>query len=332
MKHWKLILLCVLLVAAGLRFYGLGAKSLWLDEALSWRLQTFPIPMMIQRTGEPNTVHPPLYFILLHFWTGPFGDSEFALRSLSGVAGVLTVLGMFLLVRELTYFGAPDSEKDVSEAAVRAGLAASALAAFSAYQIHLSQQVRGYSLGMLLFVMSSVLLLRALHAGKRRRGRWLWASYALLALAFCYTHSLALFSVAAQGVFVLFYLWRAGSRGIRHAVAPVVTVPDVSKPTGSPAMAGSAESTPTPRMSSRWQGPVLAGALLVVGYLPWVPNLLSQSEAVRTSWQSRPFQIQDYVDQIHTAILLTSADRSPQSESLAWGSALLSLRALRGVA
>ena len=89
------------IIGAGLRFYALGAKGLWLDEALSWRLQQFPLSMMIERTGESTTVHPPLYFALLRGWRSCFGDSECALRSLSAVAGVLTLVGAWLLAREL---------------------------------------------------------------------------------------------------------------------------------------------------------------------------------------------------------------------------------------
>ena len=56
--------------------------------------------MMIERTGESTAVHPPLYFALLRGWTSCFGDSEWGLRSLSAVAGVLTIVGACLLARE----------------------------------------------------------------------------------------------------------------------------------------------------------------------------------------------------------------------------------------
>jgi len=319
MRRYGLVLVLVLLVATGVRFYGLDAKALWLDEALSWRLQSFPIPMLIARTGESTTVHPPLYFILLRFWTRLLGDSEFALRSLSGVAGVLTVLGTFLFVREVMYFGDWNSPKDATGAAVRAGLLASALIGFNAFQICLSQQVRGYTLGTLLLVLSSWALLRALRVGNCRAAPWLWGGYALLALGFCYTHSLALFTVAAQGVFAVLYVRETGSRARESPVAPD-SVGGASGQTESRIPRRSQQKAPG--AVTHWRGPVLAGALLAVGYLPWVSNLLSQSEAVRTSWHTPTLQIQDYVDELHTAILLTPAGGSPQSPVFAWGTAI----------
>lgn len=310
---WPVWLLMILLGATALRFWGLGARSLWLDEALSWRFGSFPIALMVERTSEASTAHPPLYFALLHFWMGSVGDSELALRSLSAGAGVLAVAAMFWFVWELTCFGADESGKNAAEGAVRAGLIASALMACSAYQIQLAHQVRGYALGILLCLLASAVLVRALRVGRVRWAPWLWASYAMLVLALCYTHSLAVLSVAGHGLFALIHLGRADSRAMRRA--------------------GAAGERPEPASwaVSRWRGPVLAGAVVAAGFLPWTPSLLAQSECVRTSWRSAPAGIEGYVGQIHTALLLTSADRAAQSRSLAWCS-VLALAAVLAVA
>ncbi len=86
------LLLGIGLVAAGARLTGLDAKPLWLDETLSWRLQSLPLGLLLERTGSAATVHPPLYFVILHVWTPCFGDSHFALRLPSALFGVLSVL------------------------------------------------------------------------------------------------------------------------------------------------------------------------------------------------------------------------------------------------
>jgi len=315
MKWSGLILCLILLAATGLRFYGLGARSLWLDESMSWRLQTFPISMIIERTGESTTVHPPLYFVLLRFWTNFLGDSELALRSLAAFAGVLTAGGMFLLAGELMYFWGKRSDEDASRMAVRAGLLASAMMAVSGFQIHLSQQVRGYSLGTLLLVGSSWMLLRALRVRNRRSAAWWWCGYAFLALAFCYTHNLALFSVAAQGVFAAYCVWRARSREGDDTVVEDLGA-NVSAPGATGVQVGSTGDGRTVGPSGRWL--VLAGALLMIGYLPWISNLLSQSEAVRTAWDSGPLRLQYCVDQIPTALLLTSAQRHDDLATFGW--------------
>ena len=44
------------------------------------------LPTFLKRDGAP-----PLYYVLLHGWMGVFGDSDLAVRSLSGVIGVVTV-------------------------------------------------------------------------------------------------------------------------------------------------------------------------------------------------------------------------------------------------
>lgn len=59
---------------------------MWVAETLSWRLQDFPLALMIERTGERSTVHPPVYFALLRAWTSCFGDTEVGLRSFSALA------------------------------------------------------------------------------------------------------------------------------------------------------------------------------------------------------------------------------------------------------
>src|SRR6185437_16752126 len=98
-------LLFILGGAVALRCYHLADRSLWFDEAFCWRLMQFPFGEMIRRVGLDN--HPPLYFILLYGWSGLFGDSVWALRSLSVLLGCLTILGVYLFVVEA--FGRDDS-------------------------------------------------------------------------------------------------------------------------------------------------------------------------------------------------------------------------------
>ena len=45
--------------------------------------------------GAARDIHPPLYYYLLHFWMLFVGQSEFAVRFLSVIAGVLTVAFTF---------------------------------------------------------------------------------------------------------------------------------------------------------------------------------------------------------------------------------------------
>jgi hypothetical protein len=84
----------VLVVVIGivLRFW--TRSQLWLDEALTVDIARLPlheIPNALRHDGAP-----PLYYYLLHFWIGLFGQSNLAVRSLSGVIAVLTLPVAFL--------------------------------------------------------------------------------------------------------------------------------------------------------------------------------------------------------------------------------------------
>jgi len=78
-----------LVVAAGLLFRFWTRSGLWLDEALTVDIARLPlheIPNALKHDGAP-----PLYYYLLHFWIAVFGQSNEAVRSLSGVIAVLTL-------------------------------------------------------------------------------------------------------------------------------------------------------------------------------------------------------------------------------------------------
>src|SRR4051812_10335173 len=68
------------------------------DEAFSWRLAAQPSPArLVELTARD--VHPPLYYLCLSAWMSAFGASESALRGLSGVFSVGTVLATFWYAR-----------------------------------------------------------------------------------------------------------------------------------------------------------------------------------------------------------------------------------------
>src|SRR5947209_5855379 len=85
----------VLVIVAGgmlLRLWHLNQRSLWFDEAFSWRLIQFPLPEMLWRAGHDNS--PPLYYILLQGWVALWGESLFFLRLPSVLLGGAAVLGI----------------------------------------------------------------------------------------------------------------------------------------------------------------------------------------------------------------------------------------------
>lgn len=124
------LLLFILGIASGLRFYDLGAQSLWSDEGNSAALAARSLAQIAQDAA--NDIHPPLYYWLLRLWTQIFGTTEAGLRSLSAVLGVLLVLAT-------THLGRISFSRNV-------GLAAGFIAAIAPFQVYYSQEARMYML------------------------------------------------------------------------------------------------------------------------------------------------------------------------------------------
>ena len=68
-------LVAVLILGFSLRLYGITSESIWLDEAFSIQLAKYDPVEIIRKTARD--VHPPLYYLLLHFWINLFGFFRF---------------------------------------------------------------------------------------------------------------------------------------------------------------------------------------------------------------------------------------------------------------
>ncbi len=86
-------------LAAGLLLRFWTRSALWLDEAQTVDIARLPlhaIPSALEHDGAP-----PLYYYLLHFWMALFGQSNEAVRSLSGLIAVITLPVAWLCGRRL---------------------------------------------------------------------------------------------------------------------------------------------------------------------------------------------------------------------------------------
>lgn len=190
------ILVVIIVVGIGVRSWQLPARSLWFDEAFSWRLIQFDVPELLTRAA--HDVHPPLYYFLLKGWATVFGRSLLALRSLSVVFAGLTLGAVYLLTSTL------GRSRGV-------GVVAALLVALAGFQIQFAWEARMYTLGTFLAVLSAWLLLRAVRSEPARLGWWL--AYGVVVTLFAYTHYYALFSIVAQVVWLAGYLIvRTGGR------------------------------------------------------------------------------------------------------------------------
>jgi 4-amino-4-deoxy-L-arabinose transferase-like glycosyltransferase len=142
----RFLLLVILLLASFLRFYRIDGQSFWNDEGNSARIAERTFDLILE--GAAGDIHPPGYYLLLHGWRALFGQSEYALRSLSAVAGLALAIFTYLLGRHL--FG---------EAT---GLTAAFLGAISPFAVYYSQEARMYALLAALSAASTYALLRLL--------------------------------------------------------------------------------------------------------------------------------------------------------------------------
>lgn len=255
------LLVLILLGASLLRFAGLGNESIWLDEATSILIARMDLPAAVSWTAAD--IHPPLYYLALHFWL-VLGESEFAVRALSAVLGVWTVVTVYALARELF-------DSDV-------GLLSALLLALSPMHIWYSQEARMYAMVTTWSLLASYFLVLILHraADLRTRGfavlrrhrlrrdsgrqtRY-WLGYLLFSVLALYTHYYALFVLLFQNLFVLYWLWSRTERGMEYRWH------------GADRIAG---------LWRKWLLVQLAIALL---FLPWVPVVYRQVSGGGGGW------------------------------------------------
>ena len=94
------MLLAIVALGGFLRFYQIGSKGLWLDEAFSVWMGWQPVGEMLGWLVKIDQ-HPPLYYTLLHLWMA-FGDSAAIVRALSALLSTLTIPVIYLLGRRLS--------------------------------------------------------------------------------------------------------------------------------------------------------------------------------------------------------------------------------------
>ncbi len=88
-----------MLIAFILRLYKISSPSLWHDELMTfYRIQGTFSDTLSTLLISP---FPPLYYILMKFWTNIFGYSELALRFPSLIFSTLTILYLYLLTKKI---------------------------------------------------------------------------------------------------------------------------------------------------------------------------------------------------------------------------------------
>ncbi|MBM3334338.1 glycosyltransferase family 39 protein, partial [Candidatus Sumerlaeota bacterium] len=220
-NRWRhtTIVVAVFALALALRACGIGKESFWHDEACSVGYSDNSIAEVLEDSARD--VHPPLYYIGLHYWRRLCGDSDVRIRAYSLPLSLLGLLAVFLLAFDIGGW--------------RAGLIALVLGAVNPLSIYFAQEARMYSQGPALCALGSWCLWRWMAAASSppRPRAWLpWAvAYTFCASGALLTHYLSALVLTAQGLFALVWFgWRRqwlsfASYGISTLAVVVVFLP-----------------------------------------------------------------------------------------------------------
>lgn len=192
------IVAAAVVVAAGLVLRFWTRSALWLDEALTVDIARHPLGQLHALLRQDGA--PPLYYVLLHFWMKPFGTSNAAVRSLSGVISVLTLPVAWLIGR---HYGR-------STAVTLVVLLASA-----PFAIYYGTEARMYSLVMLITALGLFALLRAM----RRASPLTLVGLAVAIAALLYTQYWGLYLVGTLALWLLWQGRKAQPEPLRRANA-----------------------------------------------------------------------------------------------------------------
>ncbi|MDH7593397.1 MAG: glycosyltransferase family 39 protein [Methanomicrobiales archaeon] len=175
-SRYAQLLLLLTIAGACLRLYNLTYNSLWLDEAATLDFARHSLAEIcgLVAGGEFN---PPLFYWIEHAMLS-FGESEFVLRIIPAIAGILTIPVFYLLGREV-------QDRNT-------GLVAAALLAFSPFHLFYSQEARAYSFMLLLLSLAFLFFLRGMRSGELRE----WILFGIIASLSFWVHFYALVPVA----------------------------------------------------------------------------------------------------------------------------------------
>lgn len=148
--------------------YGIKTRSFWLDEATSIVIARLSPPDFL-RTVATSEANSSLFYVVLAFWR-LFGEGELRLRLLSVLFGLATIPLLYLVGR-----------RTVGRTAALGGCA---LLAVQPLVIPYMQEVRGYTLAMLLSTATVLAWLGATDTDKVRS----WVVFTVIAAASLYAH------------------------------------------------------------------------------------------------------------------------------------------------
>jgi hypothetical protein len=125
------LVIFITLMGGVLRILLLDNKGMWLDETFSVWMANQSIAEMLQWIVKIDQ-HPPLYYLLLHYWIAYFEDTPYYARLLSVVFSTGTIPVIYLIGKRIS--------------GVKTGLVAALILTLSPFNIRFAQETRMYAL------------------------------------------------------------------------------------------------------------------------------------------------------------------------------------------
>ncbi len=174
------ILVVLVLIGTGIRFFNLGDIFLYRDEPIhSVRIDYQPLAFVTAHNNGSA-----LFAVLVHFLLG-LGPVEWMARLPSAVFGSFSILAVFFA--GCCFFSS------------RTGLLAAALVTFSPFCIQISQYSRGYSLFMFMSLLSLYYFFRAWEEDRTK----LWLTFSIFTVLALYTHLMGFMLLPVYAVYAV---------------------------------------------------------------------------------------------------------------------------------
>ena len=245
------VLALITLGAFTLRVYRLDAQSLWYDEGVTAEVARRGIAELTRWTA--NDIQPPLYYYLVASWGRFAGWSEWSLRFPSLFFGTLVTP----LLAAVTY--ALTRRRSAS-------ILAALLAALHPLLVYYSQEARMYAMLIALGALLAYLVVHAESVSGNRRVYW--SLYVLVATAAIYTHYFAFFLLTALAIAFL--------------VDQLILLPRLL---GRPSDIRADRASLPGAMRGPVLGFMVANAVVLVLYLPWMSTLFTRLTIDTSYWE-----------------------------------------------
>src|ERR1700758_4477913 len=129
-------LLAIALTCGGvIRFRRLDTTSMTADEGAAWAAAVQPVTHLLKLQPQLDSGKLALYDLLLHYWILIFGDSLRSMRGLSAAIDTISILLLFVVIREMYQAFA---REDLKTAELAGGFAA----LMFAFNIAITQSAR----------------------------------------------------------------------------------------------------------------------------------------------------------------------------------------------